>query len=174
MGKPFVEVNWMSGFDREGRPLRRHLNPGVQTLPFGGYGATNWQSPSYSPSTGLFYISSMEEGATPRYSAIRAFDPHTGERKWEFKKEFASFNGALTTASGLLFTGVRGDFGSGNIAAESLADGRFYAVDARSGELLWQMGLAGSVQCAPISYSVGNKQFIAVTAGNTLFAFALP
>jgi hypothetical protein len=36
------------------------------------------------------------------------------------------------------------------------------------------MGLAGSVQSGPISYSVGNKQYILATAGNTLFAFALP
>jgi alcohol dehydrogenase (cytochrome c) len=174
MGKPFVELNWMSGFDQQGRPNRVPPKPGVSTLPQAGYGATNWPPPSYSPSTGLFYIPALEEGADPRYGAIRAFDPHTGEMKWEFKKEHASFYGALTTATGLVFTGVRGDFGAGNATAERLADGHFYALDARSGQLLWQMGLAGSVQSGPISYSVGNKQYILATAGNTLFAFALP
>jgi alcohol dehydrogenase (cytochrome c) len=174
MGKPFVEVNWMSGFDGKGRPIRVPLKPGEQPLPSSGAGATNWPPPSYSPRAGLFYIPSLEEGATPRYGAMRAFDPQTGEKKWEFKKESAAFYGALTTASDLLFTGVRGDFGGGNPKAERTADGHFYALDARTGQLLWQMGLAGSVQCAPMSYWVGNKQYIAITAGNTLFAFALP
>ena len=172
MGRPFVEVNWMSGFDQKGRPVRVPAEPGTLTLPTGG--ATNWPPPSYSPSTGLFYVPSLEEGANPRYGAMRAFDPHTGEKKWEFKKDSASFNGgALTTASDLLFTGVRGDFGPGRNNAERLADGYFYALDARTGQLLWQMGLAGSVQSGPMTYSVGGKQFIAVAAGNTLFAFAL-
>jgi alcohol dehydrogenase (cytochrome c) len=175
MGKPFVEVNWTSGFDQEGRPLRVPAKPGTETLPIGGQGATNWPPPSYSPNTGLFYVPSLEEGAKPRYGAIRAFDPHTGEQKWEFKKEGANFHGALTTASDVLFTGVRGDFESRAAATtERLADGHFYALDARTGQFLWQMGLAGSVYAASISYSVGSKQYIAVTAGNTLFAFALP
>lgn len=176
MGKPLVEVNWMSGFDQKGRPIRVPAKPGTQTLPVGNKGATNWEPPSYSPRTGLFYISLAEwaEGGLPDYFAVRAFDPHTGEKKWEFKKECASFYGALTTASDLLFIGVRGAFGAGNDNAELLADGYFYALDARTGQLLWQRRLAGSVQSTPISYSVGSKQYIAVTAGNTLFTFALP
>jgi outer membrane protein assembly factor BamB len=75
-------------------------------------------------------------------------------------------------ASDLLFTGVWGDSYSGDTAAR-LADGYFYALDARTGQLLWQMALAGSVQGGPMSYAVGDKQYIAVAAGNTLFAFAL-
>jgi alcohol dehydrogenase (cytochrome c) len=181
MGKPFVEVNWMDGFDEKGRP---HIVPGklggpAKTLILPGT-ATNWYPPSYSPSTGLFYIPSWERGKTvestppgPGYGAIRAFDPQTGERKWEFKRNDVIFtSGALTTASDLLFTGTWGDIFSGDAAAR-LADGYFYALDARTGQLLWQMSLAGSVQGGPMSYSVAGKQYIAVTAGNTLFAFAL-
>jgi glucose dehydrogenase len=78
----------------------------------------------------------------------------------------------LTTASDLLFTGVEADNYS-DPAAARLANGYFYGLDARTGEVLWQMGLAGAVQSGPMSYSVNGKQFIAVTAGNTLFAFAL-
>lgn len=104
---------------------------------------------------------------------MRAFDPRTGEKKWEFKKNDAMFpSGALTTASDLLFTGTSGDYYSGD-AASRLTDGYFYALNARTGELLWQRDMAGSVQSGPMSYSVGGKQYIAVAAGNTLFAFAL-
>ena len=59
-GKPFVKVNWMSGFDAKaaGRSRRRSRRacrriPAMQ-------GGTNWYSPSYSPRTGLFYVSAWE------------------------------------------------------------------------------------------------------------------
>lgn len=180
MGKPFVEVNWMTGFDEKGRPMQvlGQLDDPEKTNIVPWLAATNWYPPSYSPNTGLFYISSWERGSmqrrpSPSYSAIRAFDPQTGEKKWEFKKNDAIFTaGSLTTASGLLFTGVGGDYYSGDAPAR-LADGYFYALDARAGQLLWQMSLAGNVTSGPMSYSVGGKQYIAVAAGNTLFAFAL-
>jgi alcohol dehydrogenase (cytochrome c) len=179
MGTPFVEVNWMTGFDERGRPLpvpgKVDGTENTNVQPGNG---TNWYPPSYSPSTGLFYIPSwergtMRQGPSPSYGAMRAFDPQSGEKKWEFKRNDAVFTaGALTTASDLLFTGVWGDFYSGPAAA-ALADGYFFALDARTGELLWQMALAGSVQSGPMTYSVTGKQYIAVAAGNTLFAFAL-
>lgn len=181
MGKPFVEVNWTSGFDPKGRPIE--APPQVfltTTIVTPGVAGTNWYPPSYSANTGLFYIPAWERGTengvtrspSPAYGAVRAFDPRTGEKKWEFKRNDAIFGGVLTTASDLLFSGVGGDGDSGAIA-ERLADGYFYALDARSGQLLWKMSLAGSVTGGPMSYSVAGKQFIAVAAGNSLFAFAL-
>jgi alcohol dehydrogenase (cytochrome c) len=50
--------------------------------------------------------------------------------------------------------------------------GNFFALNARTGELLWSMLLPGTFQSGPISYSVHGKQYVAVAAGNTLFAFA--
>jgi alcohol dehydrogenase (cytochrome c) len=192
LGKPFVEVNWMSGFDVNGRPLRSTvaLHTGFDDLDWNGkklttsanpplkpgpgeLGATNWYPPSYSPETGLFYVPAWESSSNPRYSAIRAFDPRTGDRRWEFKKEHAIFkSGALTTASHLLFAGAQGQFRPGLPVG-----GQFYALDARTGQLLWQRTLpllpGGGVHAGPISYSVGDKQYVAVVAGNTLFAYAL-
>jgi alcohol dehydrogenase (cytochrome c) len=52
-------------------------------------------------------------------------------------------------------------------------EGYFYALDARNGELLWKMGLGGQVNSGPMSYSVNGRQYIAVAAGSSLFAFAL-
>lgn len=167
MGKPFVEVNWMDGFDDKGRPMRR---PGMVAgggIPISPGAGTNWWSPSYSSSTGLLYVPASERG----YGAIRAFEPQTGDMKWQFRRDAVSFSaGVLTTASDLLFTGV--SYGASPEAAR-LVDNYFFALNARTGELLWQMGLAGGVQSGPMTYSVGGKQFIAVAAGNTLFAFAL-
>ena len=58
-GKPFVKVNWASGLDENGRPIQTPQPPGAPTWP-GNQGGTNWYSPSYSPRTGLFYVSAWE------------------------------------------------------------------------------------------------------------------
>jgi alcohol dehydrogenase (cytochrome c) len=181
MGKPFVEVNWMNGFDSSGRPIRvpdqvfsneRPVRPGSS--------ATNWNPSSYSPGTGLFYVAGWERGfgdgrpvRGKAYGAVRAFDPLTGDRKWEFRLDDAVFwRGVMTTASNLLFTGTWGDFYSDPNDARRV-DGLFYALDARTGQVLWKFGLAASIQSPPITYAVGGKQYIVVAANDTLFAFSL-
>ena len=201
LGKPFVEVNWATGFDEKGRPMRvtgkEPTKEGTLIFP-GNQGGTNWYSPSFSPRTGLFYIPSWvnyssvylkaeaeyEEGkrfvgTSPRsligglagagktntrkddegYGAVRAVDPMTGDRKWEFKMNDVTDAGILTTASDLLFSGGR--------------EGYFYALDARNGDLLWKASLGGAVASGPMSYSVAGKQYVAISAGSGLFVFGL-
>ena len=60
LGKPFVKQNWASGLDDNGRPIQTPQPPGATTWP-GQQGGTNWYSPSYSPRTGLFYVSAWED-----------------------------------------------------------------------------------------------------------------
>ena len=96
-----------------------------------------------------------EEG----YGAVRAIDPKTGEKKWEFKMLDVTDAGILTTASDLLFSGGR--------------EGYFFALDGRSGELLWKANVGGGVASGPISYSVNGRQYIAVSAGSSLLVYAL-
>jgi alcohol dehydrogenase (cytochrome c) len=67
--------------------------------------------------------------------------------------------GILTTASDLLFSGGR--------------EGYFFALNARNGQLLWKVSLGGVVASGPITYSVAGRQYVAVSAGNSLFTFAL-
>ena len=194
LGKPYVKVNWMDGFDPKGRPIRI---PGQIPTPQGTLimptvlGATNWAAPSYSPRTGLFYVSLWEntgtvavEGGRPRaagipngtpmgqatltpnlkkeeegYGAVRALDPKTLEKKWEFKMNDITWGGVLTTASDVLFSGGK--------------EGYFFALDARSGDLLWKVALGGQVNAGPMTYSVNGKQYVTIAAGSSLFAFAL-
>jgi alcohol dehydrogenase (cytochrome c) len=107
-----------------------------------------------------------------KFTAVRAIDPHTGERKWEFKlnsgNDVAQFSGwqtsmgaagILTTASDVLFTGGR--------------EGNFVALDARNGKLLWKAALGAPMIMNPVTYSVNGKQYVAVNAGNSLFVFGL-
>jgi alcohol dehydrogenase (cytochrome c) len=199
-GTPFVEVNWMNGFDEAGRPMRvpgkTPSREGTLISP-GNQGGTNWYSPSYSPRTGLFYISTWagytstyvkdpdEEyaegrrylGGGPRqavpftpspqnlrkeeegHGAIRALDAASGAMKWEFKMNDVTDAGILTTASDLLFSGGRERY--------------FFALDARTGALLWKAAVGGAVTSGAMSYSIGGRQYVAVAAGNSLFTFAL-
>jgi alcohol dehydrogenase (cytochrome c) len=192
LGKPFAKVNWATGFDEAGRPIRA---PGIEptkegTLVYpGNQGATNWYSPSFSPQTGLFYIPTWENsssiytkgeqppefhenqtfagdrpklGATGEdvYATIRAIDPRTGEKKWDYRLSAPNTEaGVLTTAGNVLFSGGR--------------DGAFYALDARDGKLLWDTNLGPSVAAGPMTYMVNGKQYVSIQAGSALFTFAL-
>ena len=77
-GKPFVKVNWASGFDEGGRPIQTPQPPGMPTYP-GNQGGTNWYSPSLQPAHRLFYVSAWEDYASiyreraGRYEAGRNF-----------------------------------------------------------------------------------------------------
>ncbi len=56
---PFVKTNWSTGYDAKGQPIpnpEKHPQiAGALVSPDQG-GAINWQSPSFSPLTGLFYV----------------------------------------------------------------------------------------------------------------------
>jgi alcohol dehydrogenase (cytochrome c) len=52
-------------------------------------------------------------------------------------------------------------------------EGFFYALDARTGQLLWKAPVAGIVQAAPMSYGINGRQYIAIAAGNSLYAYTL-
>jgi alcohol dehydrogenase (cytochrome c) len=52
-------------------------------------------------------------------------------------------------------------------------EGNFFALNARTGSMLWKAALGGNIASGPISYSVNGRQYVAVAAGNSLFVFAL-
>ncbi len=52
-------------------------------------------------------------------------------------------------------------------------EGYFFALDSRTGALLWKIALGGQVNSGPMSYAVNGRQYITVAAGTSLFAFAL-
>jgi alcohol dehydrogenase (cytochrome c) len=199
LGKPFVKTNWTSGLDEKGRPQNVKSPTADGTLIYpGNQGGTNWYSPSFSPRTGLFYIPSWMDtystyikrpveyvegqrftGAGPimsvrmlqpgplvnrrlpeeGYGAIQAFDPKTGERKWAFNMSDMTESGVLTTASDLVFAGGR--------------DGYFFALDAKTGTLLWKASVGGAVSAGPMTFAIGGKQHVAVSAGNALLVYGL-
>ena len=156
-------------------------------------GGANYGSPSYSPRTGLFYASGKNdawsirvnpvgdtlkpaEGSRGHFDVIKepgqtgiiattnlaAQDPATGEQRWSATIPGATNGGTLVTAGDLVFQG------SGT--------GDFYGFDATDGRQLlkYVTGKNGGIRASPLTYAAGGTQFIAVVAGNTLLALALP
>ncbi|HTR48980.1 MAG TPA: PQQ-dependent dehydrogenase, methanol/ethanol family [Verrucomicrobiae bacterium] len=187
-GQPFVTETWAKGLDRNGRPI---LNPDIEPTPKGtlnfpdGHGGTNWNSPSYSPITKMFYVSSREIsaytvsgkdrvdfpgfggggritlGGDDAYGAVRALDAVTGNRKWEFKLLAPTEVSTLATAGGLVFS--------------SSDEGNFFALDANTGKLLWNFTVGGTETGANfVTYELAGKQYLFAASGNSFVAFTLP
>jgi len=180
--KPFAAVNWAKGIDEQGRPIpnpaKEPSRDGVLVAPDEG-GATNFWPPSYDPKTGLFIVNAKdgygvyffkpEHGAygwagadygVAGKGAIRAIDYHTGKIVWEHAfPRGSSSAGVLTTDSGLMITG---DAGS-NLLALRTSDGT----------VVWHESI-GRMGGAPVTYQLDEKQYLLVSGGNALYAYALP
>jgi len=188
LGKPFVRQTWNAGFDENGRPK---FVPGTDATPEGvavypsGGGGNNWRSPSYDPSSGWMYLVYTESGQryvrepekyeqgkeywggrgsalageTPT-SGIMALDSETGEVQWRYKISQATLGG------GVLATG-------GGVVFAAAGDGNLMALDSKTGAPLWRFQTGARIGASPMSYSVDGKQFVAISAGNVLYSFAL-
>jgi len=181
-------LNWAKGLDKNGRPISNNLIPdekGVLVCPSGD-GATNWYSPSYDPTTNMFYFRSMErcsvitkkpelfeEGrtyyATGGWTSpgqitkgyINAFDLKKLDFAWR-NPQIGTFAwaGVMSTATGLVAFGDDSE--------------NFVIVDGRTGTPLWHMNVGQPIRASPMSYAVNGKQYIAISAGTgDLFAFTL-
>jgi len=81
-----------------------------------------------------------------------AFDPLTGQRKWEVPLvDVPSSAGMLATGGGLVFTGK--------------ATGEFLALDADTGKTLWHFQTSSSVNSTAITYTHEGQQYVTVASG---------
>jgi alcohol dehydrogenase (cytochrome c) len=196
VGKPFTDnVNWARELGPNGRPIVLDEVGTPDKCLQDQHGGTNFQPPSFDPERRLYFITAHETCAvyesrkpTPpivmgrrvpdggprrlegreQFAAVRAIDPTTGERRWEYR--FRSYpsnisldltGGIMTTAAGLLFTGDN--------------DGWFYALESATGKQLWRFQVGAPVWgTAAISYMLDGRQWVVTPAGLTLAAFALP
>jgi outer membrane protein assembly factor BamB len=129
----------------------------VEGKNFGGGGPRNFSAVPGAPGLGRGPINTWTEAAG--HGAILALDAATGQQKWKFTMTDVTDSGILTTGSDLLFSGGR--------------EGYFQALDARTGALLWKTNLGGPVNSGPMTYRVGNRQYVSVIAGLSLFTFGL-
>jgi len=201
-GMPFVNVNWASGLDESGRPIETPQPLGSVTFP-GVQGGTNWYSPSYSPSTGLFYLSAWENygsvfrPAEAEYLPGRTFvggipaSPLAGTNNVPGIRRGPINNWTEALGNGAVIaldprTGEqRWRFPTTDVSSSGVLttatdllftasrDGYVYALDAKSGELLWRASPGGQGANGPMSYAVEGTQYVAVSSGNGLFVFGL-
>jgi PQQ-dependent dehydrogenase (methanol/ethanol family) len=186
VAEPYVAVNWAKRIDlKTGRPevdptkltgksrgMVRNICPNLE-------GGKSPASPaSYSPRTGLFYVSTNNlcmdwqsddavyirgtpyvsadipylPGPGDHLGAFIAWDAAKGERAWEIREKFPVWSGSVVTAGDVTFYGT--------------LDGWFKAADARTGESLWKFKVGSGVVGAPITYQgPDGKQYVAVYAG---------
>lgn len=157
-------------------------------------GGANWSPSSYDQSLGLFFVGALHlptryiaqqvrrpDGSMLQYAStqdtperggtLSALDlRHGGKLRWQLKTDEPLIGGVLSTAGGLLFSGIGG--------------GWLAAFDSATGTRLWQARSEAGVNAPPITYRVRGRQYVAVAAGgNALFglkqgdavvAYALP
>ena len=136
LGKPFVKVNWMSGFDANGRPIQTPQPAGMPTYP-AIQGGTNWYSPSYSRRTQLMYISAWENqaqlfGSTPIvYQEGRNF---TGGVNQPFVPMAGEPTKAIPGAPAIQGL-IRGPI---NNWTDEAGNGAILAIDPGTGDIKWR------------------------------------
>jgi PQQ-dependent dehydrogenase (methanol/ethanol family) len=186
VSKPFTGTgNWAKGVDAKGQPIpdpdkEPKVDGSMIDMP--AMGATNWQPPSYSPQTELFYLNGTEgygmaylydTSANPEgygggsggnfdgRASLFAMDIHTGAVKWKHShggQGGGPGGGILTTSGHLLFTGDGGNL---------------VAFDPANGKILWHQALMSPLSNGPSSYMMDGRQILLVGAGDCLYALTL-
>jgi quinohemoprotein ethanol dehydrogenase len=145
-------------------------------------GMHHWPPQSYSPSTGLVYVPTLEmpalfAGVDPQswrpilYSASYAgMAPGDGDvpvdgadsilKAWDPKTQRAAWE---VRTRGISNGGTMAT--AGNLVFQGLADGSFHAYAADTGADLWKFHAGVAVTGVPITYSVDGRQYVSITAG---------
>ena len=180
----FVHVNTTDGVDpHTGRPrevaaYRPRIGHVVRDICPAAAGGKDWQPSAFSPRTGWLYIPHNnlcqdEEGVEANYiagtpfvganvrmhagpggnrGAFTAWDPVNARAAWSVRENFPVWSGALATAGDVVFYGTM--------------DGWFKALDAHTGERLWQFHTESGVIGQPVTYrGPDGHQYVAVLAG---------
>jgi quinohemoprotein ethanol dehydrogenase len=155
-------------------PVFTPPGPNVMYAP-GTEGGANYGPIAYSPRTGLLYVNAVDSplgSGRPARGYFSAFDPTTGDLRWQQTFDGWGQAGSVVTSSGLVFVGT-----GSNTA------GYFFAYDAKTGALLWKFNTGGGVFSSPAVYMVNGEEFITVASGggergrrggDLILSFALP
>ncbi len=184
--KPFGQVNWATHVDmKTGRPVESDVSkklrageaidmwPSIR-------GAKNWPHAAFNPNTGLLYANTNHQYSTYQFTElvpykpglryqgiknsypeikkgdvvghIEAIDPMTAKPKWRVPlQDYQIWSAMLATGGGLLFNGK--------------STGEFFAMDADTGETLWEFQTSSGVNAQPITWTHKGRQYVTVLSG---------
>jgi len=181
---PFVHVTTTAGVDlKTGRPIEvkekeTGFGRAVREICPAAPGGKDWQPTAFSPRTGLLYIPHNNlcmdmEGVEANYvsgtpyvgASVRqyagpgghrgeftAWDPVAKKPAWKIKEKWPVWSGTVVTAGDVVFYGTM--------------DRWFKALNARTGELLWQFQTSSGIIGQPVVYrGPDGKQYVAILAG---------
>ncbi len=126
-------------------------------------GAVDWcvsvrlQRPLKVPPAGVIWFATatplprMEDPASGARGWVTAFNAENGTVRWKFHAPHPMLAGVTPTAGGLVFAADLG--------------GTIYALDQRTGHVLWKNDTGQSIGGGIVSYQVGARQLVAVAAG---------
>ncbi|MEY9741070.1 quinohemoprotein ethanol dehydrogenase [Bradyrhizobium japonicum] len=185
--KNFVDVNWATGYDANGRPIELPAARDAdqyESIP-GPDGAHNWQPMSFNPLTGLVYLPAQHipVNLSPEKSFVQnavapgklggllggnigfVFNPPRSAPfgrllAWGpvHQKEVWRVEHVSPWNGGTLTT-------AGNLVFQGTADGRFVAYDAANGTKLWEMPTGTGAVAAAATYMVDDRQYISIAVG---------
>ena len=147
--------------------------PGIQ-------GGSEWNGAAYSPQTNSLYVGAVDwcmrvrlkrdtttlpttgtwlgnentDTQTPVANArgwVTAFDAENGNVRWKFQAPRPILAGITPTAGGVVFAADMG--------------GELYALDAASGQQLWQTNTGQSTGGGIITYNAGGRQLLGIASG---------
>jgi alcohol dehydrogenase (cytochrome c) len=184
--KPFGKINWATHVDMAtGRPVEseesKKLRAGetIEMWP-SIRGAKNWPHAAFNPNTGLLYANTNHQYSKYRFielvpfkpglryqgmentlqptkkgdvvGHIEAIDPLTAQAKWRVPlHDYQIWSAILATGGGLLFNGKH--------------TGEFFAMDADTGQTLWEYKTSSGVNSMPITWTHKGRQYVTVLSG---------
>lgn len=185
----FVDVNWATGYDSNGRPIEVPAARGddpYDAVP-GPYGAHNWHPMSFNPQTGLVYLPAqnipvnltpeknfVNNAPTPgKFGGVTAWNlgfmlnatppkaPAFGRLlAWDPIRQKEVWRVEhVSPWNGGTLTTA------GNLVFQGTADGRFVAYDARNGKMLWASPTGTGVVAAPSTYMIDGVQYVSIAVG---------
>ncbi|MDP6579864.1 MAG: PQQ-binding-like beta-propeller repeat protein [Vicinamibacterales bacterium] len=160
------------------------------------HGGSSFGSPSFSPSTGLVYVTGKNgaialvvnpvgdtlepgpdsRGHTDSFSDLdrisEDYPPSVSVSAYDPVTGEQTWQAVLPARSSI---GASGNMvTAGNLVFQGVEDGGFYALDAGTGEELFRFDAPRPIRASPMTYQVNGTQHVTVVATNRVVTLALP